>query len=143
MFLRTDQHRVDTLGLRERCGRHAQPGQAGRHRHPVRPGLQPDDDLHPCASSCSLLPLARGAQVPWAADLVGEFHGHHFPYPQRMLRTDRFKPVVNPDSVNELYTLLRDRGDNFHHWMTSMHDVGDNVRENPPAARTQSAARLP
>ena len=84
-----------------------------------------------------------------------EFHGHHFPYPQRMLRTDRYKLVVNPDSVNELYDLdldpdelhnvyehpemvplrrqmmhrlyevLRDRGDNFYHWMTSMYDVGE------------------
>nr|WP_238546958.1 sulfatase/phosphatase domain-containing protein [Saccharopolyspora erythraea] len=87
--------------------------------------------------------------------MVCEFHGHHFPYPQRMLRTDRYKLVVNPDSVNELYDLdddpdelvnryphpelepvrtrlmrrlyeiLRRRGDNFYHWMTSMYDVGD------------------
>ena len=85
-----------------------------------------------------------------------EFHGHHFPYPQRMLRTHRYKLVVNPDSVNELYDLetdprraaqplrppraartsaqqmmrrlyhlLRERGDNFYHWMTSMYDVGE------------------
>src|SRR5690625_7463428 len=72
-----------------------------------------------------------------------------------MLRTDRYKLVVNPDSVNELYDLqadpdelhnryrhpemheiraalisdlyrrLRARGDNFFHWMTSMYDIGD------------------
>lgn len=72
-----------------------------------------------------------------------------------MLRTDRYKLVVNPDSVNELYdletdpdellnryeqpemrgvraammrrlyTVLRERGDNFYHWMTSMYDVGE------------------
>lgn len=130
-------------------------------------------DSEDAVDSRSLLPLARGEQVPWAADLVCEFHGHHFPYPQRMLRTERFKLVVNPDSVNELYdletdpdelhnlyaapelaevrsalmrrlyTLLRDRGDNFHHWMTSMYDIGDDVRENPSAARIESAARLP
>lgn len=71
-----------------------------------------------------------------------------------MLRDNRYKLVVNPDSVNELYDLdtdpheltnrypdpelesvrlrlmrrlydlLRDRGDNFHHWMTSMYDIG-------------------
>lgn len=89
-----------------------------------------------------------------------EFHGHHFPYPQRMLRTDRHKLVVNPGSVNKLYDLevdpdellnvyehpeikevrtrmmqrlyavLRNRGDNFYHWLTSMYDVGE-VRYDP------------
>ena len=72
-----------------------------------------------------------------------------------MLREDRYKLVVNPDSVNELYDLhtdpdelmnvyghpetdgvrrrmmrrlcevLRERGDNFYHWMTTMYDVGE------------------
>ena len=113
-------------------------------------GVDPSEAV----DSRSLLPLVRGEQPPWRPDFVGEFHGHHFPYPQRMLRTDRFKLVVNPESVNELYdlevdpdellnqynhpelagvraqmmrrlyTLLRDRGDNFYHWMTSMFDVG-------------------
>ncbi|WP_426514268.1 sulfatase-like hydrolase/transferase [Dactylosporangium sp. McL0621] len=105
--------------------------------------------------SRSLLPLVQGETPEWPPDVVAEFHGHHFPYPQRMLRTDRYKLVVNPDSTNELYdleldpdellnvytlpelepvrsallrrlyTLLRDRGDNFHHWMASMYDVGE------------------
>ncbi|WP_233712330.1 sulfatase-like hydrolase/transferase [Kribbella turkmenica] len=105
--------------------------------------------------SRSLLPLTGDGEVEWEQDIVCEFHGHHFPYPQRMLRTDRYKLVVNPDSVNELYdlatdpdelqnvyehpelaevrsrmmrrlyTVLRDRGDNFYHWMTSMYDVGE------------------
>jgi hypothetical protein len=74
--------------------------------------------------------------------------------PQRMLRTTTHKLVVNPESVNELYDLgddpyesvnridgpqlagirrelmttlyreLRQRGDNFYHWMTSMFEVG-------------------
>ncbi|NKQ51859.1 sulfatase-like hydrolase/transferase [Amycolatopsis sp. K13G38] len=113
-------------------------------------------DPRPAVDSRSLLPLVSGVDdVEWDPDIVCEFHGHHFPYPQRMLRTDRYKLVVNPDSVNELYDLhtdpdellnvyelpemapvrgalmrrlyeiLRRRGDNFYHWMTSMYDVGD------------------
>ncbi|OZM77385.1 sulfatase-like hydrolase/transferase [Pseudonocardia sp. MH-G8] len=102
----------------------------------------------------SLRPIAHGDDSGWREDLVLEFHGHHFPYPQRALVTDRYKLVVNPESVNELYDLrddpdelhnrytdpgheavrgellanlyrqLRDRGDNFYHWMTSMYPVG-------------------
>lgn len=112
-------------------------------------------DPAPAVDSRSLLPLARGEQPEWDGDIVCEFHGHHFPYPQRMLREERYKLVVNPDSVNELYDLasdpdelrnvyeqpelapvrsrlmhrlyqvLRDRGDNFYHWMTTMYDVGE------------------
>lgn len=112
-------------------------------------------DPAPAVDSRSLIPLIGGEDVQWAEDIVCEFHGHHFPYPQRMLREDRFKLVINPDSVNELYdlqidpdellnvhdhpemsevrqrmtsrlyALLRDRGDNFYHWMTSMYEVGD------------------
>jgi arylsulfatase A-like enzyme len=114
-----------------------------------------DLDPSPAVDSRSLLPLARGEDVPWRDELVAEYHGHHFPYPQRMLRDARYKLVVNPESWNELYDLrtdphelhnryeqpelrevredmlrrlyraLRDRGDNFYHWMTSMHEVGD------------------
>ncbi|MCD0448951.1 sulfatase-like hydrolase/transferase [Actinocorallia sp. API 0066] len=102
----------------------------------------------------SLLPLLAGEDVPWRAELTAEFHGHHFPYPQRMIRDDRYKLIVNPESRNELYdletdphelhnrhdhpdladvrrrltarlyTLLRERGDNFHHWMSAMSDTG-------------------
>ena len=112
-------------------------------------------DPAPAVDSRSLLPLVRGEDVPWDDAIVCEYHGHHFPYPQRMLRTDRYKLVVNPESVNELYDLeldpdelhnryeqpemralrtdlmsnlyrrLRDRGDNFYHWMTSMYDIGE------------------
>jgi arylsulfatase A-like enzyme len=112
-------------------------------------------DPTPAVDSRSLLPLVRGEQPEWDEDIVCEFHGHHFPYPQRMLREDRYKLVVNPDSVNELYDLkldpdellnvyshpemdvvrsrlmgrlyrvLRERGDNFYHWMTTMYDVGE------------------
>ena len=103
----------------------------------------------------SLLPLVRGEEVPdWPEEVTAEFHGHHFPYPQRMIRTERYKLVVNPADVNELYdlkedpheltnrynhremagvrrrmmgqlyTLLEERGDNFRHWMTTMFEVG-------------------
>ncbi|WP_329247132.1 sulfatase-like hydrolase/transferase [Actinoallomurus sp. NBC_01490] len=112
-------------------------------------------DPTPAVDSRSLVPLTSDDPVEWDDDIVCEFHGHHFPYPQRMLRTERYKLVVNPDSTNELYdlrtdpdellnvydhpeqaavrtrmmnrlyTVLRDRGDNFFHWMTSMYDVGD------------------
>lgn len=105
--------------------------------------------------SRSLLPLVRGEHPDWQQDIVGEFHGHHFPYPQRMLREDRYKLVVNPDSTNELYdleldpdelinvyrhpemaevrgrmlkrlySLLVERDDRFYHWMTSMYDIGE------------------
>ena len=104
--------------------------------------------------SRSLLPLARGdTDVTGRDEIFAEFHGHHFPYPQRMIRTDRYKLVVNPPDINELYDLaddpdellnryehpelravrdelmarlyaeLRRRGDNFHHWMATMYDV--------------------
>lgn len=112
-------------------------------------------DTAPAVDSRSLVPLVTGGQPEWQQDIVCEFHGHHFPYPQRMLREDRYKLVVNPDSTNELYDfvndpdellnvyghpemepvrrrmmqrlyrLLRERGDNFYHWMTTMYDVGE------------------
>jgi len=110
-------------------------------------------DTAPAVDSRSLLPLVRGESPEWADHHLAEFHGHHFPYPQRMLRTRRYKLVVNPESYNELYDLeadphelhnryrhpelagvraelmrrlhdlLRERGDNFFHWMTPMYDV--------------------
>ncbi|MBB4684004.1 sulfatase-like hydrolase/transferase [Amycolatopsis jiangsuensis] len=106
------------------------------------------------ADGTSLLPLARGEAPPWRDRMLAEFHGHHFPYPQRMLRTRTHKLIVNPESTNELYDLradphelvnrigdpelapvrralmadlyarLRDRGDNFYHWMTPMFEIG-------------------
>ncbi|MGH3357699.1 MAG: sulfatase-like hydrolase/transferase [Nocardioidaceae bacterium] len=111
------------------------------------------DQTH-AVDSRSLVPLVRGEHPEWRRELVAEFHGHHFPYPQRMIRDERYKLVVNPESVNELYDLvddphelsnryrhpgflavrkrlmrrlydlLRERGDNFYHWMTPMYDVG-------------------
>ena len=106
----------------------------------------------------SLAPLLRGDVVDdWRDHIVAEFHGHHFPYPQRMIRTRSHKLVINPPDVNELYDLVNDpheltnqidnpayadvqralmrtlyadlkaRGDNFYHWMTSMFYVGEEV----------------
>ncbi len=126
-------------------------------------------DPAPAVDSRSLVALTSGDEMPWQEDIVCEFHGHHFPYPQRMLRTDRYKLVVNPESVNELYDLsadpdelvnayddpamaairgrlmqrlyllLRERGDNFFHWMTSMYDVGD-VTYDPTLSRLDEAS---
>ncbi|WP_433831920.1 sulfatase-like hydrolase/transferase [Actinoplanes sp. CA-015351] len=111
-------------------------------------------DTTPAVDSRSLVPLVQGEHPDWQPDIVCEFHGHHFPYPQRMLRDDRYKLVVNPESTNELYDLERDpdellniyghpemapvrdrmmgrlyqllvdRDDRFYHWMTSMYQVG-------------------
>ena len=113
------------------------------------------EDPAPAVDGRSLLPLVRGEDVAWRQELVAEYHGHHFPYPQRMLRDERYKLVVNPESRNELYdlrtdpdelhnryeqpelrsvrdamlhrlyVLLRERGDNLYHWMTSMYPVGE------------------
>lgn len=105
---------------------------------------------------CSLVPLLQSQGEPpvWRDHVIAEFHGHHFPYPQRMIRTATHKLVVNPPDVDELYDLendplelvnqidnplydgvrrrlyaqlyedLRAGGDNFYHWMTSMSPVG-------------------
>nr|WP_308167888.1 sulfatase-like hydrolase/transferase [Catellatospora tritici] len=129
-------------------------------------------DPAPAVDSRSLLPLTAGDTVDWQPDIVCEFHGHHFPYPQRMLRTDRYKLVINPDSVNELYDLRTDpdellnlyplpelapvraallrrlylllveRGDNFYHWMTSMYEVGE-VSHDPTLSGLDDASYPP
>jgi arylsulfatase A-like enzyme len=102
----------------------------------------------------SIVPLLRG-ETPsdWPTEVFLQFHGHHFPYPQRGVRTREHKLVVNPPDVNELYDLVTDphelrtciddpahadiqrelmrrlythlaeSGDNFRHWMTTMFDV--------------------
>lgn len=104
-----------------------------------------------------LTPLLRGENVAdWRDIITAEFHGHHFPYPQRMIFDGRFKLVVNPPDRDELYDLrgdphelvnriddsalteernalyrrlyreLKKRGDKFYHWMTSMAPVGES-----------------
>lgn len=111
-------------------------------------------DPAPAVDSRSLVPIVRGERPQWDPYVLAEFHGHHFPVAQRMIRTERYKLVVNPESRNELYDLrtdpdelhnryddpllrsqrdelsqtlyqrLRERGDNFYHWMTSMDHIG-------------------
>ncbi|PHQ41596.1 hypothetical protein Z052_13915 [Halorubrum sp. C191] len=44
----------------------------------------------------------------WRDHIVAEFHGLNFPYEQRMLRTDRYKYVMNAGDTSELYDLERD-----------------------------------
>jgi len=102
----------------------------------------------------SIAPLLEGDRpADWPDEVYLQFHGHHFPYPQRGIRTRTHKLVVNPPDVNELYDLLADpdemrnvytepsyaairddlmrrlyahlvaSDDNFHHWMTTMFKV--------------------
>lgn len=101
----------------------------------------------------SLAPLLRDPQADWSDVVFAEFHGHHFPYPQRMVRSHSYKLVVNPPDINELYDLrvdpyelhnaydhpayagvqcqlmarlyehLVEVGDNFHHWLPTMYNV--------------------
>ncbi len=108
----------------------------------------------------SLQPILAGEETPgWREEIIAEFHGHHFPYPQRMIRTRTHKLVVSPADRNELYDLVADpdelhnrydhpelaavrnglmaelyrqlqaRGDNFFHWMTSMWEVGGKTHD--------------
>ncbi|MBC7315429.1 MAG: sulfatase-like hydrolase/transferase, partial [Chloroflexi bacterium] len=84
----------------------------------------------------SLVPLLRGETPAWPEEVYLQFHGHHFPYPQRGIRTRTHKLVVNPPDVNDpryagvrrdllrrLYRHLVDSRDNFYHWMTTMFEV--------------------
>ncbi|MGW0066445.1 sulfatase-like hydrolase/transferase [Streptosporangium sandarakinum] len=107
----------------------------------------------PCDGE-SLLPLIRGEAADGRDQVVTEFHGHHFPYSQRMIRDRRHKFVFNPESVHELYDLhsdphelnnvytvpayaevrrdltlrlyreLQRRGDPAYTWMSYMADIG-------------------
>ena len=129
-----------------------------------------DVSTESAVDSRSLLPLIRGEVVDWPQEVVCEFHGHHFPYVQRMFRTERWKLVVNPESTNELYDLENDpdelvnryhdqsavevrdvlvqrlyqilqaRGDRFYHWMTSMDPVGSLASLNPSRAPGEATA---
>ena len=57
----------------------------------------------------SLTPLLedRAPEKP-RREIFFEFHGHHFPYSQRIIRTSRFKLVVNPADTGELHELAKD-----------------------------------
>jgi len=56
----------------------------------------------------SLVPLLLNPDENWREDLMCEFHGHRFPYPQRMLRWDHYKYIFNPCDCDELYDLEED-----------------------------------
>ncbi|MEN1967875.1 sulfatase-like hydrolase/transferase [Lentibacillus sp. N15] len=57
----------------------------------------------------SLAPLVEGQNVPdWRKEIVCEFHGLHFPHPLRMIRNERYKLIVNPADISELYDLKKD-----------------------------------
>jgi arylsulfatase A-like enzyme len=106
----------------------------------------------------SILPVVRGEDVQdWPREVVTEFHGLQIPYAQRMIRTDRFKLVINAGDVCELYDLATDpdellnqyehpelaavrhtllrrlyevlvaRGDPFATWVSRMHNVTDEA----------------
>lgn len=120
--------------------------------------------------SDSLIDLVFGRDKSWRDFIVCEYHGHHFPYPQRMIRNHKYKLVVNPESINELYDLttdpqemtnvhdykdylevrkgltadlykaLKNRGDKFYHWMTSMYEVGE-INYDPSMGQLDKAKR--
>ena len=105
----------------------------------------------------SFLPFVHEPAKASREWITAEFHGHHFPYPQRMIRTHRYKLVVNPVDINELYDLEDDPyeltnlydhpryattqadlmgqlyahllrvGDNFHHWMPTMYQFNQDI----------------
>jgi len=56
----------------------------------------------------SLMPLLGNPKANWSDQWVSEFHGHRYPYAQRMLRWDRYKFVFNVGDINELYDLEAD-----------------------------------
>lgn len=62
----------------------------------------------------------------WRSEITAEFHGLNFPYEQRMLRTDRFKYVLNASDVDELYDLQEDP-----------HELTNKI-DNPEYAETRA-----
>ncbi len=57
----------------------------------------------------SLMPILRGEKKRLREDyIVTEHHGHHCPFWQRMVRTDRGKFVFNYTAVHEFYDLEND-----------------------------------
>ncbi|MGB7341552.1 MAG: sulfatase-like hydrolase/transferase [Phototrophicaceae bacterium] len=113
----------------------------------------------------SIVSLLNDPEASWDEAVFSEFHGHHFPYPQRMIRTNTHKLVVNPADVNELYDLENDPfelnnvyehpsyaniktdlmtclynrlvniGDNFHHWLPTMFDINAEEKSNQGLVR--------
>ncbi|MGB4138022.1 MAG: sulfatase-like hydrolase/transferase [Microbacterium sp.] len=119
----------------------------------------------PDVRGTSLMGLVAGDEDELGRDcVVCEFHGHHFPYAQRMIRTAGHKLVVNPEGRDELYDLTADpdellnvvdvpayaaiarelrlrlyselvaRGDRFAQWMAMMQDIPVEQRIRPETA---------
>lgn len=120
----------------------------------------------------SLMPAATAALPEnWRTDMVCEFHGHHFPYAQRMVRTDHYKYVANPEGVDEFYDLHKDpdellnvisvpaykeevgrmrlrlykelisRGDKFYQWLAFAGDIAPEDRLRPETALERFVSR--
>ncbi|MDN6202690.1 MAG: sulfatase-like hydrolase/transferase [Micrococcaceae bacterium] len=100
----------------------------------------------------------------WRTEIVCEFHGHHFPYAQRMIRDYRYKYIANPEGIDELYDLEADpdelnnvvdvpvyrpvlkdlrlrlyqelirRGDRFYQWLAFAGDIDPADRLRPETA---------
>lgn len=66
-----------------------------------------DVDIPDVYEGQSLCDLNRDVD-DWRDHIIAEFHGLNFPYEQRMLRTDRYKFVLNAGDVSELYDLEED-----------------------------------
>ena len=113
----------------------------------------------------SLLPLAAGEDVEgWREDILCEFHGHHFPYAQRMIRNKEVKYIANPEGIDEFYDMIVDpdellnvidvpiyrervstmrramyhqlveRGDKFAQWLAFAGDIPEDERVRPATA---------
>jgi arylsulfatase A-like enzyme len=63
---------------------------------------------HPVPSQWDGRSLFDVGNEDWRTDITAEFHGHKYAYEQRMLRTDRYKLVINEADTAELYDLEED-----------------------------------
>ena len=113
----------------------------------------------------SLMPATDGGlPEDWRTEMVCEFHGHHFPYAQRMIRDVRCKYIANPEGIDEFYDLETDpdelnnaidvpvyketlkdlrlrlykelinRGDRFYQWLAFAGDISPEDRLRPETA---------
>lgn len=65
----------------------------------------------------------------WRNYVTAEFHGLNYPYEQRMLRTERYKLILNAGDVNELYDLVEDPHELTNHASNSEYsDVSAELR---------------
>jgi arylsulfatase A-like enzyme len=64
-------------------------------------------EIPPAYDGRSLFDLSR-AETEWRDAIRAEFHGHQYPYEQRMIRNERYKLVINQEDTAELYDLRED-----------------------------------